>query len=50
MAIRRPHVALALLTLALAATLPVFASRALSIKRSKSDRDINAIGHRDYSA
>jgi predicted Zn-dependent protease len=49
MVIRRPHVALALLALAFAATLPVFASRAPSIKRSKSDRDINAIGHRDIA-
>jgi len=33
--------------LTFAATLPLFASRASSIRRSKSDRDINAIGHRD---
>ena len=42
---RRTHIVLVLLTFA--ATLPLFASRASSIKRSKSDRDINAIGHRD---
>jgi beta-barrel assembly-enhancing protease len=39
--------ALMVLLLAFAATLSLFASRAPSIKRSKSDRDINAIGYRD---
>jgi len=41
-----------LLTLAFAATLPVvplFASPAPSTKRSRSDRDISAIGHRDVT-
>ena len=42
-------VLIASLTLAFAATplVPLFALPAPSIKRSKSDRDINAIGHRD---
>jgi len=43
-------VLIASLTLAFAAAtplVPLFASSAPSIKRSKSDRDINAIGHRD---
>jgi predicted Zn-dependent protease len=47
---RRTHLVAVWLTLAFAATLsliPLFASSAPPIKRSKSDRDINAIGQRE---